>query len=184
MVSVYTGTRGALTSIACNFNFPSNAVRVRFDAVAGTTYFFMVSAFFPVSSANLVFNLVQAPPPLTISPGIDQFGSIDPSAGTASISGTASCSKPALFAFISGKVTQKRGNSTVTGFFDLPINCGESVPWSAVLQAPLQLFHGRSADLFTGGKAEVTAVVVGFGQDDDQAFQANFDVPITFRSKN
>src|SRR5205823_8881895 len=41
-LSVYRGTRGALTPIGCNDD--SNGTlqsRVRFDAVAGTTYFFM-----------------------------------------------------------------------------------------------------------------------------------------------
>jgi hypothetical protein len=45
--------------------------RVRFDATAGTTYYFVVASFFPVSLADpvfnlLVFNLLQGPPPLTI----------------------------------------------------------------------------------------------------------------------
>jgi hypothetical protein len=179
VLSVYSGTRGSLTPIACNFSsFPG--IRVRFDAVAGTTYFFMVSTFFPAAFDNLVFNLLQAPPPLTISPGVNQFGSMDASKGTATISGNASCSEPPLFAFASGQVTQKHGNSTVTGFFNLSLPCG---PWSVDLQVPLQLFNGRSADLFTGGKADVMIFVVGASPDDDQLFQANFNVPITFRGK-
>jgi len=181
ILSVYTGTRGALTPVACNFDsFPG--VRLRFDAVAGTTYFFMVSSFLPGTSANLVFNLLQAPPPLTISPGVNQFGSIHASTGTATISGNSTCSKPALFAFASGQVTQKHGNSTVSGFFNLSLPCNG--PWSVDLQTALQLFNGRSADLFTGGKAEVTIFVLGFSPDDlDQDFQATFHVPITFRGK-
>jgi hypothetical protein len=180
VLSVYTGTRGSLTPVACNFEF-FPGIRVRFDAAAGTTYFVMVSSFFPVSSGNLVFNLLQAPPLLTISPGVNQFGSIDPSTGTATISGTSTCSKPALFAFASGIVTQKRGNSTMSGFFNVSLPCGG--PWSAVLQTPTQLFNGRSANLFTGGKADVMIFVFGASPDDDQLFQANFDVPITLRGK-
>ena len=44
-LSVYTGSRGSLMQLACNDDSGSLQSRIRFDAVAGTTYYFMVSSF-------------------------------------------------------------------------------------------------------------------------------------------
>ena len=57
-LAVFTGTRGALSAIACNDDAGGTVKsRVRFDAVAGTTYYFKVSSLYPVPSASLVFNV-------------------------------------------------------------------------------------------------------------------------------
>jgi len=128
---------------------------VRFDAVAGTTYYFEVSSFFPVSSADLTFNLLLAPPPLSIAPVVTQFGSVGPSTGTASIFGFVTCTQPA-FVTISGQLKQTHGNVPVTGFFSAFVPCNGTTPWSANIQTTTTLFHGRAADLFTGGKADVS----------------------------
>ena len=50
ILSVYTGSRGDLTQIACNEE------RVQFEAVAGETYFFMVGAFGSGPGGQLVFS--------------------------------------------------------------------------------------------------------------------------------
>lgn len=183
-LSVYTGARGALTQLACNDDSSSLQSRVRFDAVAGTTYFFMVSSFsfFPVSGANLTFNLVPAPPPLSISPSVTQFGSVDPTTGAATISGFVSCSQPA-FVTISGQLKQVHGGSPLSGFFSAFVPCNGTTPWSANIQTTVSLFHGRSADLFTGGKADVTATASAFDFDNGVFVQRNFAVTITLRGK-
>lgn len=184
-LSVYTGSRGALTSLGCNDD--SNGTlqsRVRFDAVAGTTYFIEVSSFsfFPVSSANLVFNLVPAPPPLTVVPSITQFGSVDPTNGSATISGFVSCSQP-TFVTIFGQLKQTHGSTPVSGFFSAFIPCNGTTPWSANIQTTVTLFHGRSADLFTGGKADVSATASAFDFENGRFIQKNLAVTITLRGK-
>lgn len=184
-LSVYTGTRGALTQVACNDQSNgTNQSRVRFDAIAGTTYFFMVSSFsfFPVSGANLTFNLVPAPPPLSISPSVTQFGTVDPSSGAATISGFVACTQPA-FVTISGQLKQSHGDTPVGGFFSAFVPCNGTTPWSASIQTTVALFHGRSADLFTGGKADVTASAFAFDFENGVFIQRNLAVTITLRGK-
>lgn len=183
-LSVYTGTRGALTQIACNDD--SNGTvqsRVRFNAVAGTTYYFEVSSFFLTGSANLVFNLLLGPPPLTLVPSVTQFGSVDPPTGTATISGFVVCSKQA-FVNISGQLKQVHGGTPINGFFDVFIACDGPTPWSATIQTVPSLFHGRSAALFTGGKATVSATASGFDVDNGVTVQQNLQVDLTLRGKN
>ena len=184
-LSVYTGARGALTQLACNDDSNGSVQsRVRFDAVAGTTYFFMVSSFsfFPVSSANLTFNLVPAPPPLAIAPSVTQFGSIDPTTGAATISGFVSCTQPA-FVTISGQLKQMHGGTPISGFFSTFVPCNGTTPWNATIQTTVTLFHGRSAALFTEGKADVTGSASAFDFENGVFVQRNFAVTITLRGK-
>ncbi len=188
-LSVYTGPRGSLTQLACNDDSGSSQgflqSRIRFDAVAGTTYYFMVSSFsfFPVSNPNLVFNLVPAPPPLIIAPSVFQFGSVDPSTGAATISGSVSCSQPA-FVTISGQLKQTHGPTSTLGFFSVFVPCNGSTPWSASIQTIGQTFHGRAlADLFTGGPADVTASASAFDFENGVFVQRNFAVRINLRGK-
>lgn len=183
-LSVYTGSRGALTQIACNDD--SNGTfqsRVRFNAVAGTTYYFEVSSFFPGGSANLVFNLLLGPPPLTLVPSVTQFGSVDPPTGTATISGFVVCSKQA-FVNISGQLKQIHAGTPITGLFDVFIPCDGPTPWSATIQTIPSLFNGRSAALFTGGKATVSGTASGFDFDNGVNVQQNLQVDITLRGKD
>jgi VCBS repeat-containing protein len=184
-LSVYTGSRGSLTQLACNDDSGSLQSRIRFNAVAGTTYYFMVSSFsfFPVSNANLVFNLLPGPQPLAIAPSIFQFGSVDPSTGAATISGFVSCSQQA-FVTISGQLKQTHGPSSTFGFFSVFVPCNGTTPWSASIQTIGQTFHGRAlADLFTGGPADVTASASAFDFQNGVFVQRNFAVRINLRGK-
>lgn len=56
VLSVYTGTRGALTQIACGAN------QVRFEALAGQTYYFM-AGFIPWPPFTLSVDVAPPPPP-------------------------------------------------------------------------------------------------------------------------
>ena len=80
-LSVYTGSRGALSQIGCSDDVGNvQQSRVRFAATAGTTYYFMASSrFSPAAPTNLVFNLQPAPPPFSFNPTVAQFGSVTPS---------------------------------------------------------------------------------------------------------
>jgi hypothetical protein len=52
-LSVYTGTRGALTQIACNDDFGGVQSSVTWEVVAGTTYYLMAGSFFDSPGGNL-----------------------------------------------------------------------------------------------------------------------------------
>lgn len=183
-LSAYTGPRGALTLIACNDDAAGTLQsRVRFDAVAGTTYHFMVSSFFPVPSAALVFNLLQGPPPFTFVPTVSQFGSVDPTTGTATINGSVTCSQPA-FVTISGELKQVHAQTPISGFFFIFVPCNGPTPWSVTVQTVPALFHGRSVALFVGGKANVSASATAFDPDTGNFLEHDLSVNITLRGKN
>jgi hypothetical protein len=57
-LSVYTGSRGALSQVAC----ASAPAQVSFNASANTTYFFMVASAAGGPGGNLVFNVTEGPP--------------------------------------------------------------------------------------------------------------------------
>jgi len=57
-LSVYTGSRGALSQIAC----ASAPAQVTFNATAGTTYFFMVASAAGGPGGTLVFHVAEGPP--------------------------------------------------------------------------------------------------------------------------
>jgi hypothetical protein len=63
VLSVYTGSRGALTPVACNDDAQGVQSAVRFDAVAGETYFLMVGNFSGGPGGSLSLFLGAAPPP-------------------------------------------------------------------------------------------------------------------------
>jgi hypothetical protein len=180
-LSVYTGTRGALTQVACNDDTGGTVQsRVRFDAVAGTTYYFMVSSFFPVSPANLVFNLLQAPPPFSFVPSVSQFGSVSLTTGVATINGLVSCTQPG-FITVYGQLKETHGGTPLSGFFSAFVPCNGTTPWTASAQSQLALFHGRSAALFVAGKANVAGTAFGFDPDTGEFKQVNFSVDVTLR---
>ncbi len=179
-LSVYTGSPGDLTQVACNDDAGGTVQsRVRFDATAGTTYYFMVASLYPQSPANLVFNLQLAPPPFTFTPSIAQFGSVSASTGTATIKGSVTCNYNSYITLY-GQVKQTHGGVPINGFFSSFVPCNATtVLWSAAVQSQSQLFHGRSALLFTGGKASVTATAFGFDPDTGEFKQVNINTTVT-----
>jgi hypothetical protein len=149
-LSVYTGSRGALTQIACNDDFDSLQSRVIIDATAGTTYFFMVGSFFASPGGNLVFTVQEAPPPLEIAVTVNPTGTFNPQTGVATISGTLTCSQPALFVDLSGELRQRVGRFFVTGSFGVFFeDCFGDTSWVATVEGN-GLFRGgpASANVF------------------------------------
>jgi hypothetical protein len=76
-LGVYTGSRGALSEVAC----ASSPAEVTFNASADTTYFFMVASAAGSPGGTLVFNVAEGPPandelsgatPLTLNTTITQ----------------------------------------------------------------------------------------------------------------
>lgn len=180
-LAVFTGTRGALNQIGCNDDAGGTVnSRVRFDAVAGTTYYIMVSSLYPVSSANLVFNLLEAPPPFSFAPSISQFGSVNPSTGEVTLSGSVMCTSPA-YVTISGQLKQMHGGVPISGYFSAFVPCDGTTPWSTTLQTQAALFHGRSAALFVGGPAQVSATASAVDPDTGEYKQVNLQADIRLR---
>jgi hypothetical protein len=157
-LSVYTGTPGALTQIACNDDVAGSLQsRVRFDATAGETYFFMVGSFGGGPGGNLTFNLDVAPPPLELGLTIDPTGSVVPSKGVAAISGTVTCSQPASVG-VEGRMEQRVGRLLINGFFFAFVECTPpATAWSATVE-------GENG-LFVAGRADVDAVAFAFDED-------------------
>lgn len=63
-LAVYTGTRGALTQIACNDDtLGVKQSSARFDAVAGQTYYIQVSSLATGTRGTLKLNVAEAPGP-------------------------------------------------------------------------------------------------------------------------
>jgi hypothetical protein len=180
-LSVYTGTRGSLTQIACNDDFSSTAQpRVRFDAVTGTTYYFMVSALFPISAADLVFNLLEAPPPFSFVPSVSQLGSVNLTTGATKITGSVSCTEPA-FVTISGQLKQTHAGTHINGFFSTFVPCNGTTPWRTTVQSQSAQFHGRSVAVFVAGKANVAATASAFNPDMGEFEEVHFSVDITLK---
>jgi hypothetical protein len=160
-LSVYTGSRGALTQLACNDDTGSVQSSVSLDVVAGTTYHFMVGAFNSGPGGSLVFSLDVAPPAVTIQVTIDPLGSVVPSNGAVTLSGTITCSRPVTIS-LSGLLQQKRGRTTVIGFPNAFFECSGTTTWTAPVFYSALLFRGRSALLFTSGQADATITAFAF----------------------
>lgn len=156
-LSVYTGSRGNLTQIACNDDAGSVQSRVVFDAVAGQTYFFMIGAYASGPGGNLEFTVQVAPPPFTFDLSLNPSGSVVPKTGVATIRGTVTCSRPGS-ASVYGQVSQKIGRILVLGSFGTFVAvCDGLTPWTATVSN----FNG----LFVGGPLSVVANCDAYVQD-------------------
>ena len=93
-IDVYTGSRGSLTNVACNDDITDSIGKpgLRFDAVAGKHYKFMVSSHAgEIPGSTLVFNLTVAVPPF-ITLRVTS-GTVDRATGNAILHGSAACSQ-------------------------------------------------------------------------------------------
>jgi hypothetical protein len=138
-IFAYTGTRGNLTEVTCNF-LPAS---MTLDAFAGETYYFLVGSQGDDPGGNLVLT-VQ--PSLEVSITINR-GSVSPSTGVAVISGTMTCSRPT---FVDGGVAVERriGGNVVSASANFPSDCDGVMPWELEMVP-----DGR----FIGGPAQVRA---------------------------
>ena len=144
-LSVYTGSRGALSQIACNDDFDSLQSRVAFDATAGTNYFIMAGSFGMSPGGDLRLTVEQAPPPIEVAVTVNPTGTFNPQTGVATISGTLTCSQPTTFAGLFGDLRQRAGRVIITGFFDVfPEQCSGETAWMATAQG-MGFFGGGPA---------------------------------------
>ncbi|PXW84730.1 hypothetical protein C8R34_12423 [Nitrosomonas sp. Nm84] len=146
-LSVYTGTRGNLSQIACNDDAGSVQSSAVFDVVAGQTYFFMVGAFGGGAGGNLVFTVATAPQPVTVDFSIDPIGSLD-RVGNVTIRGIVNCSAP-LFINVSGELKQNTGRVFILGFLGTAFMCnGSNTPWEAIVIPENGRFAGGPTKAF------------------------------------
>jgi hypothetical protein len=138
-IFVFTGTRGNLTLVECN-PLPRS---VTFDAVAGETYFFLVASA-EQAGGDLVFTVRLG---IEVGVTIDSVGTVNPSTGVVTITGTVSCSRPAFFELGAG--VQQRDVQASQGSLFAAGQCDGVSPWQGEAQGE----NGR----FVPGTAEVTA---------------------------
>lgn len=155
-LSAYVQDGADLVQIACNDDAGGSLQsRVRFEAEAGVTYFFMVGAFASGPGGNLTFSVLQAPPPVQIALAVDPTGTASRT-GVATISGTITCSGPAEV-FIDTTLRQRVGRRSIDGFGSTVVACDGSTSWSMEVASS----NGK----YAGGRAD--AQVFAFAPDDE-----------------
>jgi hypothetical protein len=156
-IAVFTGSAiDALTFVLCNDDailFEFTQSNLNFDAVAGTTYYFMVGSCCGSEGGDLVFRLdVSVNLGVTINP----TGSVAPKTGVATISGTVTCSEP-VSVDLNGPVQQRIGRTFLNGFFFTFVECDGVTPWEAEVVA--------DNGLFVGGRLQVSARAFAIDRD-------------------
>ena len=167
-LSAYVGSPGSLEQIACNDDSGGNVQSaILIEVEAGTTYYFMVGAFASGPGGTLVFNVDETELQLPdIDVTVDPIGSFDQKAGTATITGTVTCSEGAD-AFVRVSLSQRVGRFIVRGFGGTDVTCdGTTQEWS------VQVFGASGT--FAGGRAEANVFAeacneLGCAVDEEQA---------------
>ena len=155
-VSAWTGTRGDLTQVGCGGS------RVRFQAVAGETYYFMVGSAFE-EAGHLVFTVRELPPPLVLGLSINATGTVN-RAGVATFGGSLTCSREAADVTIIGTVRQQQGKKAAVASFIRTVSCTTPVAWTASVA-------GETAP-FRRGDAAVVASINFFDEGRDEVVSA------------
>lgn len=152
-VIVATGTAGNLTTLTCG---PSFAV---FKTEAGTRYYVLAFDDQGDGSGNggaLDIQIQHAFVP-DVDFSMNRYGTFDPRSGTATVSGSYTCSAGAEFD-IFVDASQKVGRASVTGSGFFEGLCDDaSHPWTAVVTPD----NGK----FAGGKLQTSAFGVAFTDD-------------------
>jgi hypothetical protein len=145
-LSVYTGSPGSLTQIACNDDAVGVQSAVLFDAASGTTYFFMVGAFASGDGGNLTFSVDESDfQPTDVEVTIDGIAKFNSKTGSAYLSGTVTCTDGAV-AFLDAGLEQRVGRRTVTGGGSTFVECdGTSQAWTVEVVGDNGLFKGGQA---------------------------------------
>lgn len=153
-VSVATGSPGSFTFVTCG---PG---AVPFTALAGETYTILVFDDQLDGSGNggtLNISVEEAPPAPTVSLTVDPIGHFNSATGSATVTGTITCTGVADFSFIDVELSQSVGRvSTVSGFGETDFVCdGTTQAWS------VEIFPSNG--LFKGGQASSVTVAVACG---------------------
>ena len=145
-IFIYTGTRGNLTRVTCNF-VPHSAT---LNAQAGVTYYLLLGSNGDDPGGDVVFTVQLS---LEVTMTIDHVGELDVSTGVVPVRGTTTCSRPAfveggiVWVEKAGSEDAARGGHAVRGFVDLPFayaNCDGVIPWEVDVAFEGQLPLGRA----------------------------------------
>ncbi len=151
---------GGLVQIGCNDDVFGLQSALVLDLAAGVPVFFMVGKFAgipfePGEVGELVFNVGPAGPPLELSLSVDPIGRVTPRDGVATITGTVTCSAPAMVE-VFGELRQRAGRSIVIGFgFEFFENCDGETPFTLAIPG--------DNGLFAAGRADINLFAFGFG---------------------
>ena len=159
-LSVYVGSSGNLSQIACNDDSGSLQSAVSFDAFTNETYYFMVGGFASGPGGNLIFTVDQLQP-FTADLQIKGTGSFD-KAGNATIRGTVTCSRQG-FVELAGQVQQRVGRKVISGTSGTFFECNGATPWEMVITGQNGLFAGGAANVSVSGTAYDPITGGGFG---------------------
>jgi hypothetical protein len=164
-LSVYTGSRGGLSQIACNDDANGTLQsRVAFDAQVGTTYYFMVGAFASGPGSNLTLSIAQLPPlppPVSIDVTVNRMGSVNTRTGTVTLQGTVTCSRQ-VFVDLAATVREKASRATINGTGFTGTACLGRTPWSATFSSDSPNFT------FVPGRASVTVSAFAFDSEGEE----------------
>lgn len=127
IVSVWIGSPGMFSQVACNDDVNGVHSRAFFDANLGTTYHIMVSSY-SGRGGTLSLSLLPAPDQLELDVSIEDVGYTTAESGKAVIVGEITCSSPAAL-YIYVEVAQRRGGDRVTGGGSQEIDCTGSERW-------------------------------------------------------
>ena len=97
-----------------------------------------------------------AAPPIELALTIDPRGSVVPRTGEATITGTLTCSRPALVG-LDGLLTQRIGRVRIQGYSGTEIEGDGAATWKLPISA--------SDGLFTAGKADAQAFAYSVDED-------------------
>jgi uncharacterized protein DUF6299 len=154
-IAVVTGTPGAFVLEACGPGL------VGFFAAAGVAY--SIIAFddqedgtTAVNGGMLSISFDELPPPPVVEITVDPVGHFDSRTGTATVSGTVTCTGEAQFTELDVDLRQRVGRVVISGFGITDFACdGATHAWS------VEVF-GQNG-LFKGGKAAAVTVAFACG---------------------
>jgi hypothetical protein len=140
-LSVYTGSRGSLTPVAC-----ANYGLLGFKALAGQTYYVMLNS--PQGGSVFTFS-ARSFPLLNATVTVDSVETVDSKTGLVTVSGTVSSSQPVTFG-LAGTLRQTSGRHyLVTASFGqngaLIVDCPGQATWSVQLLGDTGSFGSGAA---------------------------------------
>jgi hypothetical protein len=146
-IAAVVGTPGDFDTVACGPD------AIGFLAAAGETYLIVVFDDQEDGGNNggtLELNVEEAPPPPTVDVTVDPVGRFDSRTGSATVSGTVTCTGDALDSFLDVQLEQRVGRLLIRGFGGTGFVCdGVTHDWAIEVIGDNGLFKGGKAASLT-----------------------------------
>jgi hypothetical protein len=152
VLSVWTGTAGSLSEVACNDDNGALQSQLTFAASGGTTYHLMVGSFATSGGGSLQFTVAVGSPPLLQALSVDARDKVKPRTGDVTLSGTVTCSREGSVE-IGAFLSQSIGRVRLSGSGFILVDCSGETPWTMTISG--------DNGLFVGGRANVDVVAFG-----------------------